>query len=69
MDAATVQEAPAEKTPYRVFFVNFGYYSVNEGRTLNEAIRIASRAGWQSRIDCDGKPVATYHPVDGWREI
>lgn len=52
---------------FRVFFVNFGYYSQNEGRTLEEAREICRRAGFQARVDRDGETVATWCPLAGWR--
>lgn len=54
---------------YRVWFVNFGYASANEGRTLEEARKIAKKAGFQSSIlGPDGTVVATYDPIAGFQE-
>lgn len=52
---------------YKVYFVNFGYYSANESATLEGARDIARKAGFQSRVDGpDGRPVASWCPIGGW---
>lgn len=54
---------------YRIWFVNFGYVSANEGKTLEEAKKIAQKAGFQSTIlDQDGNVVSTYDTIAGFRE-
>lgn len=51
---------------YKVFFINFGYASANEGKSLDEAIKIARRAGFQSTIySPEATIVATYCPISG----
>lgn len=61
------------ETTFRVYFINFGYYSQNEGSTLEEARKIAKAACFQSRIDCysdehpTGKSVGSFCPIGGFR--
>lgn len=61
------------KQTFRVYFVNFGYYSANEGTTLEEARKIAKKACFQSRIDCysdehpAGRTVGSFCPIGGFR--
>lgn len=53
---------------FKVRFVNFGYYSAQTGQTLDEAKKIARRAGFQSAIETEeGSVVASYCPVAGFR--
>ena len=51
---------------YRVYFINFGYYSANESTSLEGARKIAKNAGFQSVIECRGTQVATYCPLAGF---
>lgn len=51
---------------YRIFFVNCGWYSRNEGRDLEEAKAVCRRAGFQALIELDGETVATYCPLAGF---
>lgn len=54
---------------YKIYFVNFGYFSSNEGKTLFDARQIAKNAGFEARIDDpDGNPVATWSPLYGYKE-
>lgn len=54
---------------YRVWFVNFGYASANEGKTLEDAKMIAKKAGFQSSIlGPDGTVVATYDAIMGFQD-
>ena len=50
---------------FKVFFINFGYYSANESDTLEGAKKIARKAGFQSRIEHNGTIVATFCPMNG----
>lgn len=55
---------------YKVHFTNFGWTSANERETLEEAQKVARKAGFQSSIlDPEGKIVATYCPVMGLRPV
>lgn len=55
---------------FRVFFINFGWYSWSEGRDLEEAKSIAKQAGFQSRVeDPNGRPVGSWCPLTGWRQF
>lgn len=52
---------------FRIYFINFGYYSANEAADLVGAKKIAQTAGFQSRVeDANGDVVATYCPAFGW---
>lgn len=52
---------------FKVWFVNFGYYSANEASTLEEAKMLCKRAGFQSTVeDSEGNTVASYCPISGW---
>jgi len=51
---------------FKVFFINFGYYSDNESIDLESAKKVARQAGFQSVIrDPHGKTVASYCPLSG----
>ena len=52
---------------YRIWFVNFGYYSANESDTFEKIRSFARQAGFEARIEKDGKPVAVYSPEFGLR--
>ena len=54
---------------FKIFFLNFGYYSANMAHTLEEAKKIARRAGFQARIDQEEKPVMSFCPWAGFREF
>ncbi len=60
-----------EKTPsvFRVYFINFGYYSANETSNLDDAKKIAKTACFQSVIECDGTQVASYCPLRGFNSL
>ena len=54
---------------YKIHFINFGYCSSHEPETLEEAKKVASRAGFQSNIiDPYGNVVVSFCPLDGFRE-
>jgi hypothetical protein len=53
---------------WRVFFVNFGYFSANEGKSVEEAVKIARRAGFDAQIYSPSEQiVATYDVIGGLR--
>jgi hypothetical protein len=53
---------------YKVYFLNFGYASQNEGSTLEEAKAIARKAGFQSAIySPSGGLVGTFCPITGFK--
>lgn len=53
---------------FRIWFINFGWYSQNEGHNLEEAKKIARKAGFQCRIDDpNGEPIGTWCQIAGWR--
>ncbi len=57
---------------YKVFFVNFGYYSANVAGTLDEAKAVCRKAGFQSVVEDhtqNGAMVASYCPIAGWKLI
>jgi len=51
---------------YKVYFINFQYYSANESSSFEEAKNIAKKAGFQSTIEYNGTIVASYCPMLGW---
>ncbi len=54
---------------FKVHFTNFGYYSANERETLEEAKKVARKAGFQSTIhDPSGEQVASFCPIAGLRD-
>lgn len=54
------------KPKYRIYFTNFQYFSYNEAPTLDEAIKAARSAGFQSSIySPDNEIVASYCPIGG----
>ena len=57
----------SEPSKYRVYFVNFGYYSANEATNEVDAKTIAARAGYQCHIERDGDIVLSYAPGAGFR--
>jgi len=55
---------------WRVFFVNFGYFSANEGTTVEDAVRVARKAGFDAAIySPEDQIVATYCVIGGLRWI
>ena len=53
---------------YRVFFVNFGYFSQNESASFEEACLIAKRAGFEAAIyNPAGEVCATWSVFGGVR--
>jgi hypothetical protein len=52
---------------YRIYFINFGYFSQNESETLEGAKKIAKKAGFQSSILApDGEIDASFCPISGF---
>ncbi len=51
---------------FRIYFINFNYYSSEEPETLEEAKQVAKRAGFQSRIEKGEKLVASFCPIGGF---
>jgi hypothetical protein len=52
---------------YKVYFYNFGYYSSDEGKTLDEAKAIAKKACFQSNIyDRNNELVMSYCTINGF---
>ena len=58
-------------TVFRIFFCNFGYFSQNEGDTLEETQKLCRKAGFQSTVveKATGKTIASFCPLAGWRLI
>jgi hypothetical protein len=54
---------------FRIFLINFGYYSQHEASTLEEARGICRRACFQARVERDGVAVATFCPISGFHEL
>jgi hypothetical protein len=54
---------------YRVYFVNFNYYSTKVGDTLEEAKEIAKSAGFQSVISYNNTNVLCWCPIGGFRKF
>lgn len=59
---------------FRVYFTNFGWFSESTGTTLQEAIEIARKAGFEAIIVQDtefikGLQVATWSILSGTRMI
>jgi hypothetical protein len=55
---------------FKVWFTNFGYFSVDECSALEGAHRVCRRAGFQAQVySPDGNVVATFCPMAGWREV
>jgi len=54
---------------FRVFFINFGWFSRSESNNLDGALEIAKSAGFQSSIyDPADELVASWCPLSGtWR--
>ena len=53
---------------WKVHFVNFGYDSANQPQNLEDAVKVAKKAGFQSQIyDDKGEIVATWCPMTGLR--
>lgn len=52
---------------YKVFFINFGYYSANESETVEQAKSVARAAGYQCHIEKDGDVILSYMPGAGFR--
>ena len=52
---------------FRIFLTNFGYYSQEEPDTLDGAKDVCRRAGFQATVEQNGKTVATYCPLWGFR--
>jgi hypothetical protein len=54
---------------YKIFFTNFGYFSSNEGESIEHAISLARNAGFQSVVySPEEKAVASYCPIAGARQ-
>jgi hypothetical protein len=56
---------------FRIYFVNFGYYSQNEGTDIEDAKRLCKKAGFQSTVveKETGKTIASWCPISGWRLV
>lgn len=53
---------------YRVYFVNFRYFSQHEAQSLDGAKSIARRAGFESVIySPEDEPVMSFCPMIGFR--
>lgn len=54
---------------FKVYFYNFGYYSANEGSSLDEAKAIAKKAYFQATIiDPNGERVLCFCPIRGFHK-
>lgn len=58
-------EAPKK---YTIHFFNFGYSSDNQPDNLDDAKKVARRAGFESVIYEDGEAVMTFSPLYGFRK-
>jgi hypothetical protein len=55
---------------WKVFFINFGWFSARESNNVEQAVRVARDAGFQSQIySPQGEIVATYCPLAGLRYV
>jgi hypothetical protein len=55
---------------WKVFFINFGWFSARESKTIEKAKRVARDAGFQSAIySPEGEIVATFCPMAGMRYL
>jgi hypothetical protein len=52
---------------YQVFLTNFGGESKYQGSSLDEARTCALESGFESSILLDGKLIAAYSPISGWK--
>lgn len=51
---------------YKIFFLNFNYYSANTSETIEGAKKIARAAGFDSIIKYNDEPVWTYSGAFGF---
>ena len=55
---------------YRVYFMNFKYFSANTSDTLEGAKKIAKDAGFQSVVyDDNDEIVVSFCPISGFRTL
>lgn len=52
---------------FKVYFINFLYYSQDTGATLDEALAIGKKAGFEFRVEHQGEMVAFWSPISGTR--
>ena len=50
---------------YKLYFVNFFYYSEDEFTVLDDALNQAIRIGFEIRIDQNDTPIARVSPIRG----
>lgn len=55
---------------YKIKFINFGYDSINEPQTIDEAKKVARQAGFQSIVvkKEDNQVIGSYCPLIGWKD-
>lgn len=55
---------------YRVYFLNFKYFSANTSDSLEGAKKIARNAGFQSVVyDVNDEAIISFCPVSGFRTL
>ena len=54
---------------YKIYFVNFEYYSPATFETLDAAKVYCRAKSFESRIDLNGSPIMTWSPVSGFSNL
>lgn len=52
---------------YRIYYINFGYYSTTEYQTFDMAVNAGKNAGFEFRVELGGMVCATWSPLGGLR--
>jgi hypothetical protein len=52
---------------FKVYFINFWYYSDQTGATLDEALAIGKKAGFEFAVHHNDQVVAAWSPIGGTR--
>lgn len=52
---------------YKVFWINFGYHSLETFAILDQAIEYGKSKGFEFRIDQDSKIIYSWSPITGGR--
>lgn len=54
---------------FKIWFVNFQYYSSETFDTLIDAVVYGKYQGFEFRVDRNDKPVYAWSPIGGGREM
>ena len=55
---------------YRIYYINFDYYSAEEFTSFGAALDYGKSKSFEFRIDAeDGTPLASWSPIGGFREF